>query len=207
MIVDTGEMDIDEVLEKLAELTLASASSDSAEVPEELTFRTADGEVLGESDFSDADFSDADFSGADFSDEVLGDYDDESAPEEFFITGPEDFTLEGGGDMPETEEDWEALEQAFGMMDDEEAEREALCTVAIVGRPNVGSPRWSTASSVAAKPWWRTSRASPATAFPTWASGPAAGSGCRTRAAGIRMRRASTQPSPARLKPPWKPPT
>ncbi|MGJ4140027.1 bifunctional cytidylate kinase/GTPase Der [Corynebacterium macclintockiae] len=138
VIVDTGEMDIDEVLEKLAELTLASASSDSAEVPEELTFRTADGEVLGESGFSDADFSDADYSDADFSDDVLGDYDDESDPEEFFITGPEDFTLEGGGDMPETEEDWEALEQAFGMMDDEEAEREALCTVAIVGRPNVG---------------------------------------------------------------------
>ena len=40
--------------------------------------------------------------------------------------------------MPESDEDWEALEEAFGVLGDEEAEQEALCTVAIVGRPNVG---------------------------------------------------------------------
>ncbi|SCX13160.1 bifunctional cytidylate kinase/GTPase Der [Corynebacterium jeikeium] len=130
VIVDTGAMDIDEVLEKLAQLTLASAKPDSLDSPEELVFRTADGEVLGESDFSAAEFSEYD------DDEF--DEGNESAPEEFFITGPDDFTLEGGGDMPESDEDWEALEEAFGVLGDEEAEQEALCTVAIVGRPNVG---------------------------------------------------------------------
>lgn len=130
VIVDTGEMDIDEVLEKLAQLTLASAKPDSLDSPEELVFRTADGEVLGESDFSAVEFSEYD------DDEF--DEGNESAPDEFFITGPDDFTLEGGGDMPESDEDWEALEEAFGVLGDEEAEQEALCTVAIVGRPNVG---------------------------------------------------------------------
>lgn len=130
VIVDTGEMDIDEVLEKLAQLTLASAKPDSLDSPAELIFRTADGEVLGESDFSAAEFSEYD------DDEF--DEGNESGPEEFFITGPDDFTLEGGGDMPESDEDWEALEEAFGVLGDEEAEQEALCTVAIVGRPNVG---------------------------------------------------------------------
>lgn len=130
VIVDTGEMDIDEVLEKLAQLTLASAKPDSLDSPEELVFRTADGEVLGESDFSAAEFSEYD------DDEF--DEGNESGPDEFFITGPDDFTLEGGGDMPESDEDWEALEEAFGVLGDEEAEQEALCTVAIVGRPNVG---------------------------------------------------------------------
>lgn len=130
VIVDTGEMDIDEVLEKLAQLTLASAKPDSLDSPEELVFRTADGEVLGESDFSAVEFSEYD------DDEF--DEGNESSPEEFFITGPDDFTLEGGGDMPESDEDWEALEEAFGVFGDEEAEQEALCTVAIVGRPNVG---------------------------------------------------------------------
>ena len=130
VIVDTGEMDIDEVLEKLAQLTLASAKPDSLDSPAELIFRTADGEVLGESDFSAVEFSEYD------DDEF--DEGNESSPEEFFITGPDDFTLEGGGNMPESDEDWDALEEAFGVLGDEEAEQEALCTVAIVGRPNVG---------------------------------------------------------------------
>lgn len=130
VIVDTGDMDIDEVLEKLATLVLASARPDSTESPSELIFRTADGEVLGESDFTAAEFSEYD------DDEF--DEGNEAGPDEFFITGPEDFTLEGGGDLPESDEDWEALEEAFGVLGDEEAEQEALCTVAIVGRPNVG---------------------------------------------------------------------
>lgn len=130
VIVDTGDMDIDEVLEKLATLVLASAHPDSTESPSELIFRTADGEVLGESDFTAAEFSEYDDD--DF------DEGNEAGPDEFFITGPEDFTLEGGGDLPESDEDWEALEEAFGVLGDEEAEQEALCTVAIVGRPNVG---------------------------------------------------------------------
>lgn len=130
VIVDTGDMDIDEVLEKLATLVLASARPDSTESPSELIFRTADGEVLGESDFTAAEFSEYDDD--DF------DEGNEAGPDEFFITGPEDFTLEGGGDLPESDEDWEALEEAFGVLGDEEAEQEALCTVAIVGRPNVG---------------------------------------------------------------------
>lgn len=130
VIVDTGEMDIDEVLEKLAELTVASAKPDSLDSPSELIFRTADGEVLGESDFVSAEFSE-------YGDDEFEEG-NESGPDEFFITGPDDFTLEGAGDMPESDEDWEALEEAFGVLGDDEAEHEALCTVAIVGRPNVG---------------------------------------------------------------------
>ncbi|WP_408925773.1 bifunctional cytidylate kinase/GTPase Der [Corynebacterium sp. YSMAA1_1_F7] len=130
VIVDTGEMDIDEVLEKLAELTVASAKPDSLDAPSELIFRTADGEVLGESDFVSAEFSE-------YGDDEFEEG-NESGPDEFFITGPDDFTLEGAGDMPESDEDWEALEEAFGVLGDDEAEHEALCTVAIVGRPNVG---------------------------------------------------------------------
>lgn len=130
VIVDTGEMDIDEVLEKLAELTVASAKPDSLDAPSELIFRTADGEVLGESDFASAEFSE-------YGDDEFEEG-NESGPDEFFITGPDDFTLEGAGDMPESDEDWEALEEAFGVLGDDEAEHEALCTVAIVGRPNVG---------------------------------------------------------------------
>ena len=125
---------------------------------EELIFRTADGAIAGEiaqqsepveaaAAFADETEFFENFDEDDFSDE---DFDDDwsdggEGATEFIVTGgyddvdgsmdAEDFDLlTGAGE----DTDWEAVEAAFGVLGDDEAEREALCTVAIVGRPNVG---------------------------------------------------------------------
>ncbi|MGO3039795.1 ribosome biogenesis GTPase Der, partial [Corynebacterium variabile] len=125
---------------------------------EELIFRTADGTIAGETaqqsepveaaaEFADETEFFENFDEDDFSDE---DFDDDwsdggEGATEFIVTGgyddvdgsmdAEDFDLlTGAGE----DTDWEAVEAAFGVLGDDEAEREALCTVAIVGRPNVG---------------------------------------------------------------------
>jgi GTP-binding protein len=109
---------------------------------EELVFRTTDGEVVG--DFADEDEFFGEYDEDDFVDEDgddTDDTDDAGDGPEFFVTGPasdtaaEDFDLLTGADE---DTDWDAVEAAFGVLGDDEAEREALCTVAIVGRPNVG---------------------------------------------------------------------
>jgi GTP-binding protein len=111
---------------------------------EELVFRTTDGEVVG--DFADEDeffgeYDEDDFVDEDDDGDDTDDTDDAGDGPEFFVTGPasdtaaEDFDLLTGADE---DTDWDAVEAAFGVLGDDEAEREALCTVAIVGRPNVG---------------------------------------------------------------------
>ena len=142
-VLDTGELSIEEVLQEFEKLILGEN-----EGLEELVFRTTEGDVVsdgfGEEDFDDADFDESEFGEADFGEEGFGDEGgvepEEYAGEQtqFFVTGGEeadDFDLLSSS---EDETDWDAVEEAFGVFGDEEAEREALCTVAIVGRPNVG---------------------------------------------------------------------
>ena len=171
-VLDTGDMDIEEVLEAFQDLILGGAGRESVAEPqagaqsaganganddelEELVFRTAAGEVVSddattdrvethreqaESEYGDAEdgespdieidedeFDDSEFSEADYGD---------GGPQ-FFVTGEgaDEFDLLTSADG---ETDWDAVEEAFGVFGDDETEREALCTVAIVGRPNVG---------------------------------------------------------------------
>ncbi|WP_010118360.1 ribosome biogenesis GTPase Der [Corynebacterium nuruki] len=117
-------------------------SDETNERDEDLVFRTTDGEIVG--DFSDEDEFFGEYDEDDFVDEDdlddgdNSDSDDGDGPE-FIVTGagPDeaDFDLLTGTDE---DTDWDAVEAAFGVLGDDEAEREALCTVAIVGRPNVG---------------------------------------------------------------------
>jgi len=117
-------------------------SDETNERDEDLVFRTTDGEIVG--DFSDEDEFFGEYDEDDFVDEDdlddgdNSDSDDGDGPE-FIVTGagPDeaDFDLLTGTDE---DTDWDAVEADFGVLGDDEAEREALCTVAIVGRPNVG---------------------------------------------------------------------
>ncbi|WP_414122234.1 ribosome biogenesis GTPase Der [Corynebacterium nuruki] len=116
-------------------------SDETNERDDDLVFRTTDGEIVG--DFSDEDeffgeYDEDDFVDEDDLDDSDSSDDDGDGPE-FIVTGtgPDeaDFDLLTGTDEGT---DWDAVEAAFGVLGDDEAEREALCTVAIVGRPNVG---------------------------------------------------------------------
>lgn len=123
--------------------------------PEQLLFRTLDGEVLDESDFGAADYGDA---------EDGADGDPDGGPR---VDTPGDRHADGAGDgrggrgvaphgdpagdrAGDTDGDadgdpdlldelsWDEVDEAFAVLGDETAEREALCTLAVVGRPNVG---------------------------------------------------------------------
>jgi GTP-binding protein len=116
-------------------------SDETNERDDDLVFRTTDGEIVG--DFSDEDeffgeYDEDDFVDEDDLDDSDSSDDDGDGPE-FIVTGtgPDeaDFDLLTGTDE---DTDWDAVVAAFGVLGDDEAEREALCTVAIVGRPNVG---------------------------------------------------------------------
>lgn len=156
-VLDTGDLSIDEVLQAFEVLILQdrnvqaggvqAAEDQDQEVLEELVFRTTDGEILGQGDgeadldgsdldgseFDESDFDEADFGEADYGDEGGSTH----SETQFFVTGQgaEDFDLLSSD---EDDTDWDAVEEAFGIFGNDEAEREALCTVAIVGRPNVG---------------------------------------------------------------------
>lgn len=101
---------------------------------EELVFRTSDGVVVGDSEelvdaVTDGEFDEEEFTAEDFDAEDV----DEEFDEDDFAA--EDFDLlTGSGE----DTDWDAVEAAFGVLGDDETESEALCTVAVVGRPNVG---------------------------------------------------------------------
>ncbi|MEY8577802.1 ribosome biogenesis GTPase Der [Corynebacteriaceae bacterium 6-324] len=71
-------------------------------------------------EFDDSNFDDSEFGEADYGD----DYDEEGVP-----------TGVAGEEL--TEEEWAEIERAFGVAGPSHTE-ESLCTVAIVGRPNVG---------------------------------------------------------------------
>ena len=104
---------------------------------EELVFRTTDGAIAGEpvedladetgfSEFSEfsEEFDEDDFSDEDF-DEDFEDYEDNGeGATEFIVTGgyddAEDFELLTGASE---DTDWEAVEAAFGVLGDDEAER------------------------------------------------------------------------------------
>ena len=72
------------------------------------------------SEFDDSEFGEADYGEI----EVVSSYD----------AGDDEFAEDDG---EPSEEEWEELERAFGIVGSENVE-EALCTVAVVGRPNVG---------------------------------------------------------------------
>ena len=113
-----------------------------------------DGEDLGETQFEYTQFNPADYEG-----EVVSEYDayeqayEDDLAEEFGDDfeefddsefGPADYgedDADGGSDFAEdyeyTDEEWEEIGEAFGITPDGHVE-EALPTVAIVGRPNVG---------------------------------------------------------------------
>ena len=160
-LIDTGDMDVDQVLDTIVGLVVESGTASasdaaSAEEPEELVFRTTDGTVLndgnaGSSESDDAaEVSEVTVDDTEF-DDIVAEEDYISSEEEFFEDYDEDDFVDGAesaytpdidsfdlltADAEDT--DWSAVEEAFGVLGDEQAEQEALCTVAIVGRPNVG---------------------------------------------------------------------
>ncbi|KAB1503582.1 bifunctional cytidylate kinase/GTPase Der [Corynebacterium sp. 320] len=143
VLIDTTEMDIDDVVNRIAELARDSAveaATDTEGADDDLVFRTADGTVIGdEADFTSED-SDGEFADEAASDAAGGvEWDDQAilAEDEDFpeIIDADDFDLLTA-DGQET--DWDAVEEAFGSLGEDVAEHESLCTVAIVGRPNVG---------------------------------------------------------------------
>lgn len=152
-VLDTGDMDVEAVLAELTRLAAESATrpatlEEASDGGEELVFRTAEGEVIGGADDSAEDADDEDATDDSVIDEdavsgedVFEDFDDSDFDDSDF-TEPEfddsefaDFDLLSA-DAEDT--DWSAVEEAFGVLGDDRAEQEALCTVAVVGRPNVG---------------------------------------------------------------------
>ncbi|QCB28395.1 ribosome biogenesis GTPase Der [Corynebacterium endometrii] len=86
-------------------------------------------------DFGDENYSAVEVvEAADGSDDFDDDFDGEFDESEY---GEADYGDEPLGDDSYTEEDWAELERAYGVGNASHVE-EALCTVAIVGRPNVG---------------------------------------------------------------------
>ncbi|AGE36661.1 bifunctional cytidylate kinase/GTPase Der [Corynebacterium urealyticum] len=140
-MLDTGEMSIDEVIEAIAglieESDLDSAiPADGAESTGGLVFRTVEGHVVP---------ADGDASVQEVSEEDLENWDPENWDGETWEVDPEQlgehYLQAENFDLLESDEedtDWESIEEAFGIADELEAQKEALCTVAIVGRPNVG---------------------------------------------------------------------
>lgn len=140
-MLDTGEMSIDEVIEAIAglieESDLDSAiPADGAESTGGLVFRTVEGDVVP---------ADGDASVQEVSEEDLENWDPENWDGETWEVDPEQlgehYLQAENFDLLESDEedtDWESIEEAFGIADELEAQKEALCTVAIVGRPNVG---------------------------------------------------------------------
>ena len=140
-MLDTGEMSIDEVIEAIAGL-IEESDLDSdipdggAESTGGLMFRTVEGDVVP---------ADGDASVQEVSEEDLENWDPENWDGETWEVDPEQlgehYLQAENFDLLESDEedtDWESIEEAFGIADELEAQKEALCTVAIVGRPNVG---------------------------------------------------------------------
>ena len=140
-ILDTGEMSIEEVIEAIAglieESDLDSDVPDSgAESTGGLVFRTVEGDVVP---------AEGDAPVQEDSEEDLENWDPENWDGETWEVDPEQlgehYLQAEEFDLLESDEedtDWESIEEAFGIADELEAQKEALCTVAIVGRPNVG---------------------------------------------------------------------
>ena len=140
-ILDTGEMSIEEVIEAIAGLIEDSdldsdIPADGAENTGGLVFRTVEGDVVP---------ADGDASVQEVSEEDLENWDPENWDGETWEVDPEQlgehYLQAEEFDLLESDEedtDWESIEEAFGIADELEAQKEALCTVAIVGRPNVG---------------------------------------------------------------------
>ncbi|OFS18555.1 bifunctional cytidylate kinase/GTPase Der [Corynebacterium sp. HMSC27B11] len=140
-ILDTGEMSIEEVIEAIAGL-IEESDLDSdipdggAESTGSLVFRTVEGDVVP---------AEGDTTVPEESEENLENWDPENWDGETWEVDPEQlgehYLQAEEFDLLESDEedtDWESIEEAFGIADELEAQKEALCTVAIVGRPNVG---------------------------------------------------------------------
>ena len=140
-ILDTGEMSIEEVIEAIAGL-IEESDLDSdipdggAENTGGLVFRTVEGDVVA---------AEGDAPVQEDSEEDLENWDPENWDGETWEVDPEQlgehYLQAEEFDLLESDEedtDWESIEEAFGIADELEAQKEALCTVAIVGRPNVG---------------------------------------------------------------------
>ena len=140
-ILDTGEMSIEEVIEAIAGL-IEESDLDSdipdggAENTGGLVFRTVEGDVVP---------AEGDAPVQEDSEEDLENWDPENWDGETWEVDPEQlgehYLQAEEFDLLESDEedtDWESIEEAFGIADELEAQKEALCTVAIVGRPNVG---------------------------------------------------------------------
>ena len=149
VVLDTGDMTIEEVMEKFAELAVASEENPAdlgggeegsdAEGLDDLVFRTTDGQVVGDGIEV---VSENEAGEDDYEDYLPEDFDESEFAEDEFAQSAgnapmdaEEFDLLASDDG---DTDWDAVEAAFGVLGSDEVEKEALCTVAIVGRPNVG---------------------------------------------------------------------
>ncbi|MBV7280815.1 MULTISPECIES: ribosome biogenesis GTPase Der [unclassified Corynebacterium] len=130
-----GDSENHEDLDRDTEFVYAVA--DGGELPADEAFTEEDvlapGEGYGASDFDEDDFDEADFGEVYYA----SGYGTEDL-EDLEVEGPVDENdPRFGPDGPRTEEEWAELEAALGITSPEIVE-EQLCTVAIVGRPNVG---------------------------------------------------------------------
>ncbi|MGN0096452.1 MAG: bifunctional cytidylate kinase/GTPase Der [Corynebacterium sp.] len=145
-VLDTGDLDVDEVLAELTRLAAESAArpaqledaGNSTAGREMLVFRTNEGEVLGNGDSGDngeATDDSAIDDGPESEEDFFEEYDESDFGDVVDDSEFADFDLLSA-DADDT--DWDAVEEAFGVLGDDRAEQDALCTVAVVGRPNVG---------------------------------------------------------------------
>ena len=150
VIIDTSHKSIDEVVDDIIEIvrqsagdTMLGANDDSSGINsptvsnnqpdedptlEELVFTTTEGHILGGESVIDSEVADHRDSLADAN---TGDV----SPDITTVSKDDISTLLVTSD---DNTDWQSVEEAFGVFDDTGNQSEALCTVAILGRPNVG---------------------------------------------------------------------
>ena len=127
VLLDSSDMDIEQVLTRLAELAKESGETpvsmdskgsdepaDADERLDDLQFRTTDGAVIGQ------------YAPEEHAQTSVPDY-EEDIPD---FADADDFDLLTAD---EENTDWDAVEEAFGAFAEPDMEEESLCTVAIVG--------------------------------------------------------------------------
>lgn len=147
IVVDTSHQGIDDVVETIISLVRQSSSDNDRaddDRPDEdgslddLVFTTTEGQAIADEDSADTgeqaspEQADSEYDRADDgddTDQTSGDAIDGD------ITDDEVNNLLVTSD---SDTDWHSVEEAFGVFDDAGYTSEALCTVAILGRPNVG---------------------------------------------------------------------
>ena len=151
IVVDTSHKDIDDVVETIISLVRQSGS-DTDRAKEDasladLVFTTTEGRAIDDEDNIDTvdsgDTTDMDEQGSPIhaGPEPTDRADSDHTHEPRGNATDDDLTDDEVNNLlvtSDTDTDWHSVEEAFGVFDDAGYTSEALCTVAILGRPNVG---------------------------------------------------------------------